>query len=184
MAAAKIMIVRHAEKPDGSNAGVDPNGTQNDEDLIVRGWQRSGGLVRLLAPRNGNFVDPNLATPTTIFASKVAKHSESWRPQHTVLELADVLGLQLSADRLKDDLQGLAQDAVKAAGPVLIAWEHQNIPSIVNLITGNTTTCPQKWPDDRFDLVWVLDQVDPSGSWSFAQVPQLLLSGDSPDPIT
>ena len=53
MAAAKIMIVRHAEKPsdDGTILGVDADGKDNPEELIVRGWQRSGALVRLFAPR-------------------------------------------------------------------------------------------------------------------------------------
>jgi len=185
MAASKIMIVRHAEKPsdDGKIQGVDADGNDNAEELIVRGWQRSGGLVRLFAPRNGSFVDPHLATPKTIFASKVSKHSKSLRPQHTVLELANVLGLQLSIGHDKDDLNALATDAVAAAGPVLIGWEHQDIPDIVNLITGNSTTCPQKWPGDRFDVVWVLDRTGGAGPWSFAQVPQLLLSGDSAQPI-
>jgi hypothetical protein len=185
MTAAKIMIVRHAEKPsdDGKILGVDADGAPNPEELIVRGWQRSGALVRLFVPRDGNFVDPHLATPTTIFASEVAKHSKSLRPQHTVLELATVLGLTLSLGHAKDDLAGLVADAQAAPGPVLIAWEHQDIPSIVDLITGNKTTCPQTWPGDRFDLVWVLDRTDASGPWSFAQVPQLLLSGDSAQPI-
>ena len=185
MAAARIMIVRHGEKPsdDGRIQGVAADGKHSPEELIVRGWQRSGALVRLFAPRNGNFVDPHLATPKTIFASKAAPHSESLRPQHTVLELATVLGLTLSLGHLKDDLQGLAAAAIAAPGPVLIAWEHQNVPAIVNLIVGNDTTCPQKWPDDRFDLVWVLARAGASGPWSFAQVPQLLLSGDSAQPI-
>jgi len=183
--ADKIMIVRHAEKPsdDGKILGVDADGKDNAEELIVRGWQRSGALVRLFAPRDGRFVDPHLATPKTIFASKVGKHSNSLRPQHTVLELATVLGLKLSLGHDKGDLTALAADAVAAPGPVLIAWEHQDIPDIVNLITGNSTTCPQKWPGERFDVVWVLDRTDAAAAWSFAQVPQLLLSGDSPQPI-
>lgn len=185
MAAAKIMIVRHAEKPsdDGKILGVDADGKGNSEELIVRGWQRSGALVRLFAPRDGKFVDPHLATPNTIFASKVGKHSNSLRPQHTVLELATVLGLSLSLNFAKGDEQDLAAAAVAAAGPVLIGWEHEAIPAIVNAITGNSTSCPQKWPGDRFDLVWVLDRADASGPWSFAQVPQMLLSGDSTQPI-
>jgi hypothetical protein len=188
MAAAKIMIVRHAEKPsdDGKILGVDADGKDNPEELIVRGWQRSGALVRLFAPRDGRFVDPHLATPKTIFASKVGKHSNSLRPQHTVLELATLLGLKLSLGYDKSDLKGLAADAVAATatGPVLIAWEHQDIPDIVNLITGNSTTCPQKWPGDRFDLVWVLDRAGSTDPWSLTQVPQLLLAGDSAKPIT
>jgi hypothetical protein len=65
---------------------------------------------------------------------------------------------------------------------VLIAWEHEAIPAIANRILGDMTRCPQKWPDTRFDLVWVLDR-QPSGHWTFAQVPQMLLSGDSAMPI-
>jgi hypothetical protein len=77
-----------------------------------------GALVRLSASRNGSLVDPHPATPKTIFASKVAKHSESLRPQHTVLELATLLGLTLSLGHDKDDLKGLVADAVASGcGP-------------------------------------------------------------------
>ncbi len=183
MPANKIMLIRHAEKPEGKDAGVSTDGKQNNEELIVRGWQRSGGLVRLFAPRDGKFVDPYLAQPTIIFASGVGKHSESLRPQHTVLELATVLGLPLQTQYLKGDEADLAKAAVNATSPVLIAWEHEAIPDIVNTIVGNKTTCPQKWHGSRFDLVWVLD-AKRSGGWSFSQVPQLLLSGDSNKPIT
>jgi hypothetical protein len=182
MPTQKIMLIRHAEKPDGKDDGVSADGKKNDEELIVRGWQRSGGLVRLFAPRDGKFVDPHLAQPNIIFASGVAKHSASLRPQHTVLELATVLGLTLQTKYLKGDEADLVKAAVAATGPVLIAWEHQDIPDVVNTIVGDNTTCPQKWPGARFDMVWVLDAKS-SGGWSFTQVPQLLLSGDSDKPI-
>jgi hypothetical protein len=183
---AKIMIIRHAEKPTNPGVspkfdGISPNGQPNPEELTVRGWQRSGGLVRLFAPRDGRFVDPHLATPQTIFASGIGHHSNSLRPQHTVLELATLLGLQLNTGFLKDDFAEMVPAAVAANGVVLIAWEHEDIPAIANLILGNSTTVPQQWPGQRFDIVWVLDHQ--GSSWSFSQVPQLLLSGDSPQPI-
>ncbi len=206
MPASKIMLIRHAEKPgddtdpdeydpgdytdpgddsdDKKNKkilGVDWYGTNNKEELTARGWQRGGALVRLFAPRDGKFVDPNLAQPNIIFASGVGKDSESLRPQHTVLELANLLGLTLQTKYLKGDETDLAKAAVAATGTVLIAWQHQDIPDIVNAIVGNKTTCPQKWHGKRFDMVWVLDAN--SSGWSFTQVPQLLLSGDSDKPI-
>ena len=57
------------------------------------------------------------------------------------------------------------------------------IPAIANQILGNDTTVPQTWPGDRFDLVWVFDWNAGAESYTFTQVPQLLLAGDSPDPI-
>jgi hypothetical protein len=151
---------------------------------VVRGWQRSGALARFFAPRDGKFVDPRLAQPLTIFASAVKNDNKSFRPQHTVLELATLLNLTLDLDYTKGEEPDLVKAAIAAAGPVLIGWEHEAIPAIGNLILGNDKICPQKWPGDRFDLVWVFDRASASGAWSFAQVPQLLLSGDSAEPIT
>ena len=87
MPASKIMLIRHAERPsdDGKVRGVTAAGDQDSEELVVRGWQRSGALVRLFAPRNGVFADPRLAEPKTIFASPFVKHGGSLRPKHTVL---------------------------------------------------------------------------------------------------
>ena len=105
------------------------------------------------------------------------------RPQHTVLELAQALGLKLDLRFPKGEEAGLAKAAVAAAGPVLIAWEHEDIPDIVNAIVDDKTTCPQKWDGARFDLVWVLDRKIAGDGWDFTQAPQLLLSGDSAKPI-
>ncbi len=52
---------------------------------------------------------------------------------------------------------------------------------IANAILGNKTTAPQYWPLDRFDLVWVFDRR--GDTWTFTQVPQLLLAGDRPEVI-
>jgi hypothetical protein len=184
MPANKIMVIRHAEKPDGKQTGVDPDGKEDAEELVVRGWQRSGALVRLFAPQGGKFTDPHLAQPNTIFASCTGKHSNSLRPQHTVLELANALNLKLDLRFPKGAEQDLAKAALAAAGPVLIAWEHEDIPDIANGIVGSGTTCPQKWPGSRFDLVWVFDRQNPANGWTFTQVPQLLLSGDSDAPVS
>lgn len=75
----------------------------------------------------------------------------------------------------------LAAAAAACNGVVLVGWEHKHIPLIANAIPGNTTA-PQSWPGDRFDMVWVFD-LGASGTYSFGQVPQLLLAGDRPDPF-
>ncbi|MBV8771965.1 MAG: hypothetical protein JO166_06505 [Deltaproteobacteria bacterium] len=183
MAATKIMIIRHAEKPsdDNSISGVTMEGKKEPEELTVRGWQRAAALIRFFAPADGHFADPHLATPDIIFASKVQHHSPSYRPQHTVTPLADFLHRQVVLTHAKGEEERLVADAVAANGTVLIAWEHEAIPQIGNMITGNNMTCPQKWHGNRFDLVWVFDRPRASGGWTFAQIPQLLLPGDSPE---
>ena len=185
MAATKIMIIRHAERPpdDGSSSGVTQAGTKEPEELIVRGWQRAAALVRFFAPAGGHFADPRLATPDMIFASKVAHHSPSFRPQHTVMALADFLHKSLVLTHAKGEENALVADAVAASGTVLISWEHEEIPGMGNLILGNNTTCPQKWPGGRFDLVWVFDRPSALAKWNFAQVPQMLLPGDNSEII-
>ena len=51
MAAEKIMIIRHAERPpdDGSIDGVNMSGTKDPKELTVRGWQRAGALALFCA---------------------------------------------------------------------------------------------------------------------------------------
>jgi hypothetical protein len=82
---------------------------------------------------------------------------------------------------LKADLQPLIDDVTTRDGTVLVAWEPQLIPSIVELLP-NAPKVPQHWPGDRFDIVWVLDRA--GAGWSFSQILQLLLAGDSSSPIS
>jgi hypothetical protein len=117
-----------------------------------------------------------------IFASAVGRHSNSLRAQHTVLPLSQALNLVTSATHAKDEIDNLVNDAISRTGNVLIAWEHEKIPAIANKIVGDNTTCPQEWTDKRFDMVWVFDRL-PGGRWSFTQVAQMLLPGDSCKPI-
>ena len=148
MAATKIMIIRHAEKPDdpAGIGGVAPNGAADAEELTVRGWQRAGALIGLFAPPSARFADPHLALPCVIFASGTGHHSKSLRPQHTVTPLAEKIGSKVNVTHLKGDEKALVTDAIATNGVVLIAWEHEAIPTIANLIIGNQTTCPQSWP--------------------------------------
>jgi hypothetical protein len=182
MPATKIMLIRHAERPTKTAKAVTAEGKPEREELIVRGWQRSGALIRLFAPRKEKFMDKRLAEPKTIFASAIGRQSESLRPQHTVLALANHLQLNLDVRFPKGGELALAKAAIDATGPVLIAWEHEAIPKIVNAIVGNKTTCPKKWPGSRYDLIWVLHRRKPGAKWKFEQVPQMLLDGDSKQP--
>ena len=180
MPATKIMVIRHAEKPDDNDGGVDPKGDSQKHDLIVRGWQRAGALVQFFAnPR-----DPNgpIKQPATIFATEPSTGSDSKRPLHTVTPLAKFLNLSIDSLIREDSEVALAKAAIAANGVVLIAWHHEGIPAIANLILQNQSA-PQKWPGDRFDVVWIFSRAVANAPWTFSQAPQLLLSGDLPNVI-
>lgn len=160
-----------------------PDGSQNAEALTATGWRRAAALVDLFVPRSGRFANSELATPGAIFASGVGHHSKSLRPEQTVTPLAGKLHLPIETKYPKGDEAGLVQATTTIGGIVLVAWEHEATPEIAGLILGSNHNVPTRWPGNRFDEVWVFDRPSGSGTWSFAQVPQLLLPGDFPDPI-
>jgi hypothetical protein len=184
MAPARIMFIRHAEKPlDGGDDGVTANGHADPESLTPRGWQRAGALARFfqsLPPSGGDA----LLTPAVVFAAGTGPGSKSKRPTQTVTPLVDLLTetrpTPFITKHLKGDHQQLIDDVMSRDGVVLVSWEHELIPTLVGLIP-KPPAVPQVWAGDRFDLVWMLDAV-PAG-WRFTQKPQLLLAGDRPDPI-
>jgi len=181
MSTIKIMIIRHSEKPNG-DAGVTLSGAHDPHALTVRGWQRAGALVGLFTPGE-HFASSYIAIPHCIFACGVTPQSRSLRPQQTVVPLADKLGLTIDTSFSKGDESELARAASKIGGVVLIAWDHKHIPAIDGALLGDSGRHPRHWPDDRYDLVWVFDRSAASAMWSFLQLPQLLLAGDSREPI-
>ena len=180
------MIIRHGEKPASHVAGVDESGASGGHHLSVRGWQRAGALTCLFAPARGPLQSPLLARPEFIFASAavddpVPGNSRSRRSEETVRPLAAVVGVEVDLRFSKGEEKALAA-AMACDGPVLIAWQHENISVIVNAIAG-AKIAPQNWPSERFDLVFVLTLNPADGTYGFAQVPQCLLPGDSSEVI-
>ena len=177
--------MRHAEKHgDTDQFGVNIYGVPARHELTVRGWQRSGALVPYFAPANGHPPGAAIATPRSIMASAATKQSPSLRAQHTVQPLADLLGLEIDKCFADGEEAAVAAAALSAASPVLIVWHHSHIPILAKLIASAELPCPAEWPDDCFDVVWVLDRDDgAAGPWRFAQVVQRLFVNDRTDPI-
>ena len=185
--APSIMVIRHAEKPGGRFAGVTEWGETNAHGLSVRGWQRAGALCCLFAPAYGPLQNALLAKPAFIFASASVDdptpgNSRSRRSLETVSPLAQRIGIEVDLSFSKGEEKALAEAAQACPGPVLIAWQHENISTIAHAILG-AKIAPQTWPPDRFDVIFVFTLDPLAGTYSFAQVPQCLLAGDSPGPI-
>ena len=176
------MLIRHAEKPDRAGIlGISLTGHEDRRNLTVRGWQRAGALIALFGWPEVRNVNPILAIPNVIYASRPT--SSSVRPLHTVEPLAHRLSIGIDVSYGNEEEAALATSASSVDGAVLISWKRDGLPRLGQILAGNATTCPSLWPEDRFDLVWVFHRAMDTAPWAFTQIPQLLLSGDRSDPI-
>jgi hypothetical protein len=176
--ARTIMIIRHAEKPAGKGSGIDAAGRPDTHSLTPRGWSRANGIANLFDAEGGPS-RPGLARPKAIFAAGANDQGEGTRTRQTVGSLASKLGVPVNSSFGKGDEVALARQAIAASknGPVLISWQHGEIPAIAKAFNTVGPTPPTSWPDNRYDMVWTL--TDTGRGWKFSQVPEMVLSGDS-----
>lgn len=177
MRSSRIMLIRHAEKPNAAagTKGVDETGMPDLNDLSVRGWQRAGALVRYFFPASD--VKPErIATPTVIYACGPGEGSKNVRPLSTVLPLARALGLPVNI-LARGEEPSLVAAVEGHLGAVLICWAHRGLPLIVRRLAGELAGLPRLWPLDRYDLVSVLNRGD--ARWRFSEMGQFLLDGDA-----
>ena len=181
-----VSLIRHAEKQlaDEPPYSVTVDGIRDPESLTPRGWQRAGALIALFVPRAGGKGEGILPTPSHLYASELGPHSQSRRPQETLQPLSERLGVTIDEHFVQDDLDDLVAAILACNGHVLVAWEHKRIPLIANRLTRDASIVPQVWPDDRYDVVWVLEPVPTFEGFGLRQVPQLLLAGDQADIIS
>jgi hypothetical protein len=82
---AKVMIIRHGEKPDEGHC------------LSLKGWQRAAALVPFFLGATADECDPlpGFGTPVAIYAQKPTQGNKSLRPMQTVQGLARALQLDM-----------------------------------------------------------------------------------------
>ena len=182
--ATKIILLRHAEKPDKDFApfGVTRKGQRDKESLQVRGWQRAGALIALFAPPNGKY-GPALARPQFLYASKPLRRRGSRRPLQTLVPLSDKLGIKINSEFPRHEYDNMLEEVFQCKGVVIICWQREYLPDIAQIILDHRQIAPAIWPEDRYDMMWLFDLNASSGRYKFKQVPQRLLMGDSTTPI-
>lgn len=170
-----IMFIRHAEKPDKGHKGVTPDGEHDEHSLSVRGWTRAGALAALFAqPARTS----PLTTPTRVIATAPSGSYKSKREHDTALPTAQRLGLSIEAVPLPDTYSALVSTIESSEGASLVVWHHGHLPEFVSTFAiKNADEVPSIWPEERFDLVWVLHPEGDQYVWS--DIPQDLLEGDA-----
>jgi broad specificity phosphatase PhoE len=170
-----VMVIRHGEKPDGSEPGVDAEGNKDDSSLTEVGWERAHRLVNVFDPASGS-LRPGLARPAVIYAAGVTDDGEGQRTRETVAPLAERLGIPVNTDYGRGQEEKLVEQVVAGAGPTLISWQHGGITDVADAFPGVSPKPPADWPDDRFDVIWTFTRT--GAGWQFAQLPELALPQD------
>jgi hypothetical protein len=93
--------------------------------------------------------------PRALRASTPRSKDGSKRSLQTISPLADI-GLEVDTDFGRSDVKALAKRVLRTPGPVLISWQREYLPEIVDALGEVDSTPPDPWPEDRFDVIWLL----------------------------
>jgi len=181
MAPRTVMFLRHGEKPGehGLPLGVDQHGQPDPHSLSVRGWTRAGALAALF-DNVPAVARPGLARPQRVLATKSTHEYRSKREHDTAAPTAARLGVDVENDFSHKDAADAAASILGDTRDALVVWHHGTMPGLLSHFPiGNAKNVPTAWPEDRFDLVWILTLGD-DGSYTFSSQPQDLLSDDAP----
>lgn len=163
---ARVLIVRHAEKP-----------SDDENHLSAKGRARAQGLADL-------FTDPanerRLGKIDVIFAAAPKHEDSSIRPYQTVAPLARRLHLEVNQEYTKDYTRELANDLLSNPAydgkVVLISWVHKEICALAEELGAGEV--PKKWDGDTYDRIWKINFVRGEAT-DLIDLPQKILPEDS-----
>jgi hypothetical protein len=162
---ARVLIIRHAEKP-GDPFDDQPSDGPDLSDV---------GKVR--AEMLAAYIPAEFGRPDYIFAARTS--SISSRPVETVTPLAVSLGVPIESDFADRDVEIVAGEILKSrkyrGSKVLVCWHHRYIPGLAAALGVHHEPIP--WPGNMFDRVWMIDYSTEAPTFSVWQ--QRLLPGDS-----
>ena len=176
-----IMLVRHGEKPaEGSRPhGVNHHGEIDEHSLTVKGWTRAGALASLFAhaPSKSH---PHIVRPGKIFATRPTEEAKSKREMRTAEATAKRLKLDIVDSHTHGNEEDLVKEVLGQPESALIVWHHGTMAKLVaHFPIVNSNDIPKHWPEERFDLIWVLvRQPGAEPKYRFVVVPQMLLADD------
>src|SRR4051812_29303277 len=112
-----LLLIRHGEKPDATDVGVDAHGKADQDGLIPRGWARAGALAALFDP-NGATLQSTLPRPDVLVSPLYPKLTH--RTYLTLMPLSERLGLPVTQKYAVTDAKDVAKSLlVMDAGVVL-----------------------------------------------------------------
>ena len=151
-----VIIMRHGERfQDKTITGLAPDG-RNRAEYISRCMSASQPTAAL-----------PFGAPTAVVSSAV-RSGESTRPRDTMLPLAKALGIELDQSVDKHDYDGFAglvRRSIQPGGALVAAWQHKDIPHLVEALGVPNADQFSSWPDSCDSITWnEPSYIDPSDS--------------------
>jgi len=179
-----VMFIRHGEKPGDSGPphGINHKGESDPHSLSVRGWTRAGALAVLFA-HAPYATHPSVVVPARIVATKSTDDYKSKREVDTATPLAHRLGIEVDESFDHEHSAALGASILADSRPTLVVWHHGSMTDVIDTLpVSNRADIPHHWPEDRFDLIWVLTKSPGADEFRFDVVAQQLLDGDLATP--
>ncbi|XUM21483.1 histidine phosphatase family protein [Bradyrhizobium oligotrophicum S58] len=189
MNALTLLIIRHAEKPDGdvTGPGLTHEGKPDSKSLVIFGWERAGAWTALFG---SGLSGTDYPAPQAVYAADPDSTKDgsdpSRRPYETVLELAARVGLaKPDTSFAKGEEAGLVEALLSLSGTALVAWEHKAIITDIlpRLPVSNAGQLPTHWSGKRFDVVLRFDRAAGAAEFKFTELYPCLMPGDSDKPL-
>lgn len=176
----QVLFVRHGEKPgdDGAPHGINHAGEHDPHSLSVRGWMRAGALAGLMAhlPLTTH---PNAGRPERVIATQPSEAAKSRRELDTAEPIAQRLDIDVEGGLGHGQEEQVRKQILTDPRPTLVVWHHGTLAHLVRgFPMTNPDDVPHHWPEDRFDLIWLLERRPEDVGYTFSTVNQRLLDGD------
>ena len=80
-------------------------------------------------------------------------------PVETITPLGEKLGFEINSNFMKFEAEQMMESTLARPGIVLICWQHEYLPQIAHLISGDERATPLHWFRDWFDEDWDFDKM-------------------------
>jgi hypothetical protein len=142
---ARIILIRHAEKPDDAK----------EAHLSEEGRERARRLVKWIC--EGKVLGTNGA-PVALYAAAPTLRGRSVRCSETLEPAARQLGLPVLTPRQADDYErfarALLRDKSLAGKNVVVCWVHDYLPALAKALGIDPE--PPKWKGSDFETAYII----------------------------
>ena len=113
-------------------------------------------------------------------ATRPSQEAKSRREYDTAEPLARRLDIDVDDDHEHGHEHRLRDSILADPRPTLVVWHHGTMAHLVRgFPIRNAGDVPHAWPDDRFDLIWILAREADDEEYEFSSAAQSLLDGDA-----